>query len=100
MVYFDADPDAKEHRDLIDEFHSLYPNLAPLEIFESKVKPILEKAGHATEVKQSAKEKATLNISNAAASEPDLAKDRLERFEKSGHIDDAAEWLKARLFNK
>lgn len=96
--FFDSNEDMKEHKDLIEKFHKLDPSKPIDKIVKEDVMPVLDSVAKVTETKQSAKEKAALNITDAALPPVDPSKTALEQYQKSGHIDDATQFVAARLF--
>jgi len=85
---------------LLDDFHKLEPNKDPETIYQEKIKPIMDKVSQTTEENQSVKEKAALNLSNRAVPEGDPSKKALEKYRRTGHIDDAGAFIKREIIRE
>lgn len=100
--FFEENPEAKEFKEEIKEYHSMpaYRGMSPEEIYESKLKKFVKKGMQVTMKKQSEKERASLNITNNSVPESRAEDAALKNFMSSRHIDDAGAYIKERLFGK
>lgn len=100
--YFTENPEAKQFADELNDFHSMpqYKELKPKQLFEQKVSKFLSKSEENLQAQYSDKEKANLSISNSAPPPPDEGLQHAQNFKKSGRLDDAAKFLRGRLFPK
>lgn len=98
--FFFENPEAKDFRDEINEFHQMpqYRHLTPEELYNIKLKKFVKKGVESVEKKYSEKEKAGLSIQQTASHEPDPAKDSLERIKRGvAREEDRTKFISARL---
>jgi len=98
--FYDENPDAKGLKQHIEQQHALDPSKSPEEIYNQSIKPLMDQLQKSTEQTQSVKEKAALNLTNQAVPETDKSKDLLKRYQDTRHIDDAGDYIAAKLFGK
>lgn len=98
--FFDEHPDMKKHRAIMDKFHKLEPTKSASEVYEEHIKPIFESVTAQEAEKEKAKVKASMDLGNEVKKEKDPTEAALKRYQDSGHIDDAAKFIEARLFAK
>lgn len=95
-----SNPDAMAYEDEIREFSRLpaFRNKSPQEIWDAKVRPLIEKGKQAAYSKQDEKERANMAPSDNPVPTVDPSQDALKRFNATGHIDDGARFVESRLF--
>jgi hypothetical protein len=100
--FFEENPEAKEFKDEIKEYHLMpaYNGMSPEEIYESKLKKFVKKGVQTTMKKQVEKERASLGLTNNSVPESKAEIEALKRFQQSRHLDDAQEFIANRLFGK
>jgi hypothetical protein len=94
-------PDAENLESWIRKMkrHPDYQSMTASEIF-AEVQPLVEKGEESAYNKQSEKERATMNITHNPVPESSVYDKAVERFQRSGHDDDAAAIVKAALARK
>lgn len=100
--FFEENPEAKDFQDEIKEYHSMpaYRGMSPAEIYDTKLKKFVKKGMQATLKKQSEKERASLNLTNNSVPDNRQEESTLKQFQSTRHIDDAADFIRTRLFGK
>lgn len=100
--FFNENPEAKDFKDEIKEYHSMpnYRGMNPEEIYEAKLKKFVNKGAQVTLKKQSEKERASLNLTNNSVPESRNEDAALKNFMSTRHIDDAGVFIKERLFGR
>lgn len=97
--FFAENPDAKEFRDELDEFHAMpqYRDLPPEELFGLKLKKFLKKGEAITEQRHTEKEKASMSFTPTTVPDADPAKTALDRYRKNPKLDNAESFMAARM---
>ena len=88
-------PEAKEFLEDINEFHSMpqYRGMSPADIFNNKLKKFVQKSEQVVQAKQSEKERASISINHNPAPVSKPAADAQKKFYKTGHFDDAVDYV-------
>lgn len=97
--FFAENPDAKEFKDELDEFHSMpqYRDLPPEEVFNLKLKKYLHKGEAITEQRHTEKERASMSFTPTTVPDADPSKTALDKYRKNNKLDHAESFIAERM---